>query len=56
MTPTKSIDKTLKELGDLYDFNREIKKFSFTSFNQPPSPTDHLSEGNTNYVTRNTTK
>jgi len=29
----KSIDHILKELGDLYDFNREIKKFRFIGNN-----------------------
>jgi hypothetical protein len=54
MSPTKNFDKILKELGDLYEFNREIQKFSFTSYEEQPTPANMVSEGTMKYDVRNT--
>jgi len=53
MKPTKDFDKLLQELGDLYEFNREIGRFSFVSSNETVEP-GRGSEEITKYEVRNT--
>ena len=54
MTATKNFDKTLNELGELYEFNREIQQFSFCEIQQETSKSDRVSEDIMNYKVRNT--
>ncbi len=54
MTATKSFDEILKELGDLYEFNREIQRYSFGE-SQPGTPkSNRVSEDITKYEVRKT--
>ena len=55
MKATKNFDTILKELGDLYEFNREIQRFSFRYPKQQDTENAGIiSEKNSGYEVRNT--
>lgn len=49
----KNIDEVLKELSDLYEFNREIQRFSF-KYPEGHESSERVYEKTTHYETRNT--
>jgi hypothetical protein len=49
----KNIDSLLKELGDLYEFNREIRRYSFKYPENAEHP-EQVSENTAQYEVRDT--